>query len=82
MGTSVDSALKAPHSEAKLIVGELVASNAGIGHMMSVAGATFQTDKVFVGVILLAGFGWALTTLIALLESRFNAWRPANSASA
>ncbi|HMX27462.1 MAG TPA: ABC transporter permease [Blastocatellia bacterium] len=65
-----------------VIVGELVASNAGIGHMMSVAGATFQADKVFVGVILLAGFGWALTTLIALLESRFNAWRPANSASA
>jgi ABC-type nitrate/sulfonate/bicarbonate transport system permease component len=65
-----------------VIVGELVASNAGVGHMMSVAGATFQTDKVFVGVILLAGFGWTMTTLIGLLEARINAWRPANSASA
>ncbi|HEX9003389.1 MAG TPA: ABC transporter permease [Blastocatellia bacterium] len=64
-----------------VIIGELVASNAGVGHMMSVAGATFQTDKVFVGVILLAGFGWTTTALIGLLEARFNAWRPANSAS-
>ena len=65
-----------------VIIGELVASNAGVGHMMSVAGATFQTDKVFVGVILLAGFGWTTTALIGWLEARFNAWRPTNSASA
>lgn len=65
-----------------VIVGELVASNAGVGHMMSVAGATFQTDKVFVGVILLAGFGWMMTMLIGLLESRFNAWRPNQRLSA
>lgn len=63
-----------------VVVGELVASTAGVGHMMSVAGATFQTDKVFVGVIMLGGFGWALTALIGRLEARFNAWRPEHSA--
>lgn len=64
-----------------VVVGELVASTAGVGHMMSIAGATFQTDKVFVGVILLGSFGWAITMAIGLLETRFNAWRPAHPAS-
>jgi NitT/TauT family transport system permease protein len=59
-----------------VVVGELVASTAGIGHMMSIAGATFQTDKVFVGIILLAGFGYLLTELLKRLESYFEGWRP------
>jgi NitT/TauT family transport system permease protein len=58
-----------------IVVGELVASNAGIGHMMSRAGATFQTDKVFVGVILIAIFGLALSQSLAMLEARVDAWR-------
>jgi NitT/TauT family transport system permease protein len=59
-----------------VVVGELVASTAGIGHMMSIAGSTFQTDKVFVGIILLAGFGYLLTELLKRLEARFESWRP------
>lgn len=58
-----------------VVVGELVASTAGIGHMMSIAGATFQTDKVFVGVILLAGSGVSLTALLRRLERRVARWR-------
>jgi NitT/TauT family transport system permease protein len=54
----------------------MVASTGGIGHMMTVAGATFQTDKVFVGIILIASFGYAVTTLINRLERRFDSWRP------
>ena len=59
-----------------VVVGELVASTAGIGHMMSIAGATFQTDKVFVGIILLAGTGVFLTELLKRLEQRVTQWRP------
>lgn len=59
-----------------IVVGELIASTAGIGHMMSVAGATFQTDKVFVGVILLAIFGLLLSESLKALEARFADWRP------
>jgi NitT/TauT family transport system permease protein len=59
-----------------VVVGEMVASTGGIGHMMSVAGATFQTDKVFVGIILIASFGYAVTTLINRFERRFDSWRP------
>jgi NitT/TauT family transport system permease protein len=59
-----------------IVVGELVASSAGIGHMMSRAGATFQTDKVFVGVILLAIFGLVLSKSLGALEARVDSWRP------
>lgn len=59
-----------------VLIGELVASNAGIGYMMVVAGATFQTDKVFVGVVLLAMVGWSLTGFFQWIESHFSQWRP------
>ena len=59
-----------------VVVGELVASTAGIGHMMSIAGATFQTDKVFVGILILAGAGYSLTELLTWIEAHFERWRP------
>jgi len=59
-----------------VLVGELVASTAGVGHMMAVAGATFQTDKLFVGVVLLAAVGWGLTALFQWIEDRLSHWRP------
>jgi NitT/TauT family transport system permease protein len=59
-----------------VVVGEMVAAQAGIGFMLSRAGATFQTDKVFVGVIILALFGWGLTALLEAMEQRFDSWRP------
>ncbi|HLC25166.1 MAG TPA: ABC transporter permease [bacterium] len=59
-----------------VVVGELYAATAGIGFMITVAGATFQTDKVFVGVIIVAAAGVALTKIIAAFERRFDKWRP------
>ncbi len=59
-----------------VVVGELVASTAGVGHMMRIAGGSFQTDKVFVGVILLGSVGYFLTELLRQIESRFEQWRP------
>jgi NitT/TauT family transport system permease protein len=59
-----------------VMVGELYAATAGIGFMITVAGATFQTDKVFVGVAIFAISGMALTDLIDRFERRFDKWRP------
>jgi len=59
-----------------VMVGELYAATAGIGFMITVAGATFQTDKVFVGVLIFAISGMALTDLIDRYEARFDKWRP------
>jgi len=59
-----------------VMVGELYAATAGIGFMITVAGATFQTDKVFVGVLVFALSGMALTEVINRWERRFDKWRP------
>ena len=59
-----------------VMVGELYAATAGIGFMITVAGATFQTDKVFVGVLIFAITGMFMTDLIDRYERRFDKWRP------
>jgi len=58
-----------------VVVGEMLASTAGVGHMMSLASSSFQIDKMFFGLVLLAGFGYILTELLKRLEKRFNSWR-------
>ena len=59
-----------------VMVGELYAATAGIGFMITVAGATFQTDKVFVGVLIFAITGMIAMELLTKLEARFSKWRP------
>ena len=59
-----------------VMVGELYAATAGIGFMITVAGATFQTDKVFVGVLIFAISGMVLTAMLDRIERRFDDWRP------
>src|SRR5215467_10663671 len=59
-----------------VLVGELYAATAGIGFMITVAGATFQTDKVFVGVLIFALSGMISMELLTKLEQRFDRWRP------
>jgi NitT/TauT family transport system permease protein len=62
-----------------VVVGEMVASTGGIGHMISVAGSQFQTDRVFVGVIMIAIFGYGVTAILNRLERHFEGWRPQRS---
>jgi ABC-type nitrate/sulfonate/bicarbonate transport system permease component len=59
-----------------VMVGELYAATAGIGFMITVAGATFQTDKVFVGVLVFALTGMLGMELLTRVENRFSRWRP------
>lgn len=65
-----------------VMVGELYAATAGIGFMITVAGATFQTDKVFVGVLIFAITGMISMDLLGRLEKRFDKWRPQVGANA
>ena len=65
-----------------VMVGELYAATAGIGFMITVAGATFQTDKVFVGVLIFAISGMISMELLTKLERRFDKWRPKVGAEA
>lgn len=59
-----------------VLVGELYAATAGIGFMITVAGATFQTDKVFVGILIFAITGLVCTDVLDRMERRFDKWRP------
>ena len=65
-----------------VLVGELYAATAGIGFMITVAGATFQTDKVFVGVLIFAIAGIILTDILDRIEHQFDKWRPQVGAGA
>jgi ABC-type nitrate/sulfonate/bicarbonate transport system permease component len=58
-----------------VVVGEY-GSAAGIGAMISQAGARFQTDKVFVGVLTIVAAGVILVEIIRRIERRVEAWRP------
>lgn len=59
-----------------VVVAELYGASAGIGFMIDVAGATFQTDTVFVGIAVIAAFGVLCDGLLVRIERRFEAWRP------
>ena len=65
-----------------VMVGELYAATAGIGFMITVAGATFQTDKVFVGVLIFALTGMIGMEILTRIERRFDKWRPQVGAQA
>lgn len=59
-----------------VVVGELYGAAAGLGFLIAMAGATFQTDRVFVGIALIAAFGVACNELLARAEARVERWRP------
>jgi NitT/TauT family transport system permease protein len=59
-----------------VIVAELYGASAGIGFLINIAGSMFQTDIVFVGIALLAGFGLLFNELLRRAERRVERWRP------
>ncbi len=65
-----------------VVVGELYASTAGVGHMIAEAGNLFQTDTLFFGVVVFTAAGLAIVALLNNLEQRFEQWRPKVGAGA
>jgi len=59
-----------------VVVGEMYGGSEGIGYMVNYGGQTFQTDAVFLGVVIIAFAGIVLTWLAERLERRFSRWRP------
>jgi NitT/TauT family transport system permease protein len=58
-----------------VVVGELYASRAGIGFYLNRMGQTFQTDKYYVAVIIIALLGVAMVAVLKIIEKRFARWR-------
>jgi ABC-type nitrate/sulfonate/bicarbonate transport system permease component len=59
-----------------VVVGEMFGGSEGIGFMVAYGGQTFQTDTLFVGVVIIALAGILLTSIAERLERRFSRWRP------
>ena len=64
------------HALIGVVVGELYAATAGVGYLIAVSGNILQTDKVMVGVIIIAGMGVTCTAILKRIEEHFQSWRP------
>jgi ABC-type nitrate/sulfonate/bicarbonate transport system permease component len=64
------------HALIGIVVGEMYGASQGVGFLITVAGARFQTDKVMVGIIIIALAGILMTELLRAVERRFERWRP------
>lgn len=62
-----------------VVVGELFASTAGIGYQLTSNGQNLQTDRMFVGVLVITITGIILTSFLGIIERRFSSWKPENS---
>lgn len=63
-----------------VVVGEIYASTAGIGHMIAEAATRFDTATVFFGVALFMAAGVAVTGVLDRIERHFDRWRPQGGA--
>jgi NitT/TauT family transport system permease protein len=64
------------HALIGIVVGEMYGAAHGIGFLIATSGARFQTDKVMVGIIIIALTGIVLTEVLRVIERRFERWRP------
>lgn len=58
-----------------VVSAEFVASNAGLGFMVSVAGQTFDTARVMAGIFILITAGIGTAEILGRVERRFDRWR-------
>jgi ABC-type nitrate/sulfonate/bicarbonate transport system permease component len=59
-----------------MVVGELIASTAGLGYTIETAGNNFQTSLMFVAVAIVSGIGVLLTQSLRAVERHLDRWRP------
>jgi len=65
-----------PYALIGAVIGELVASNRGLGYLISDASARFDTDGVFATLVVLSVFAAVLNLFVNLIGARANRWKP------
>jgi len=65
-----------PYALIGAVIGELVASNRGLGYLINNSSATFDTDGVFATLLVLSVIAAVLNALVSLLGRRANRWKP------
>jgi len=59
------------------VVGEMIASQEGLGQAILLAARSFRASELFAGIVLLGLIGFASSALLAKLEHRFLKWQKA-----
>lgn len=59
-----------------VVVGEMYVAEAGIGFQIVTYGSSMRIDYLLVYTLLIAGFGYLLTSAVRMLENRLSTWRP------
>jgi ABC-type nitrate/sulfonate/bicarbonate transport system permease component len=57
------------------VVGEMIASQAGLGQAILLAARSFRASELFAGIILLGAIGFLSNALLALVERRLLRWQ-------
>lgn len=68
-----------PYALIGAVIGELVASNRGLGYLINDAAAQFNTAGVFAAVVILTVMAMLLNSVVALISSRTSRWKPLDS---
>ena len=64
------------HGLIGVVVSEMFVGGQGIGFMITAGGQNFATERVFLGVLIMAGAGILLTSAAERLQAHFSRWRP------
>jgi ABC-type nitrate/sulfonate/bicarbonate transport system permease component len=64
------------HGLIGVVVGEMFTGGQGIGFMIAYSGQTFATERIFLGVVIMAGSGIILAAIAERLQAHFSRWRP------
>jgi NitT/TauT family transport system permease protein len=67
-----------PYALIGAVIGELVASNRGLGYLINDAAAQFDTAGVFATLVVLSVIAAVLNVLVGLIDRRVNRWKPAD----
>jgi NitT/TauT family transport system permease protein len=65
-----------PYALIGAVIGELVASNRGLGYLINDAAAQFDTAGVFATLVVLSVIAGLLNVLVGLIGKRVNRWKP------
>ncbi|HPW83005.1 MAG TPA: ABC transporter permease [Rhodoferax sp.] len=57
------------------VVGEMIASQSGLGQAILLAARSFRASELFAGIVLLGAIGFVSNALLALLEHQFLKWQ-------
>jgi len=57
------------------VVGEMIASQAGLGQAILLAARSFRASELFAGIVLLGALGFVTNALLALAEQRLLQWQ-------